>query len=123
MTCREKIKRFSELPEWTDFYFLPEPRFDDAAVAADLTPENRPRLQALRDAYAVLDPFDAPQLQDTLKAIASGFEVKAGVLVHPARVACTGRKVGPSLYHLFEVLGKERVIARFDAALSRMARD
>lgn len=120
MTCREKIKRFVEIPDWTDFYFLPEPRFDEAAVEANFTPENRPRLQALRDAYATVEPFDADALQGSLKAVASGLGVKNGVLVHPARVACTGRKVGPSLYHLFEVLGKDRVLARFDAALNRM---
>jgi len=38
--------------------------------------------------------------------------------VHPLRVACTGRAIGPSLYHLMEVLGQERVLARLDRALS-----
>ena len=47
-------------------------------------------------------------------------EVKNKVLVMPARVACTGSKVGPSLYHLFEVLGQAEVLKRFDAALARM---
>ena len=36
----------------------------------------------------------------------------AGVLVHPTRLACTGATAGPSLYHLMEVLGKERVLKR-----------
>jgi glutamyl-tRNA synthetase len=40
-----------------------------------------------------------------------------GALVHPVRLACTGRSVGPSLYHLMEVLGRERVLARLDRAL------
>jgi len=30
----------------------------------------------------------------------------------------TGSNVGPSLYHLLEVLGKEKVIGRIDRALS-----
>jgi glutamyl/glutaminyl-tRNA synthetase len=46
--------------------------------------------------------------------------VKNKVLVMPARVACTGSKVGPSLYHLIEVLGQAEVLKRFDAALARM---
>jgi glutamyl-tRNA synthetase len=41
-------------------------------------------------------------------------------LVHPTRLICTGRTVGPSLYHLMEVLGKERVLRRFDAALDKL---
>ena len=42
--------------------------------------------------------------------------VKAGELVHPARVAVSGRSVGPGLYEMFEVLGKDRTLARFEKA-------
>ena len=38
--------------------------------------------------------------------------MKAGVLVHPCRLAVTGNTAGPSLYHLLEVLGKEKVMAQ-----------
>jgi glutamyl-tRNA synthetase len=41
-------------------------------------------------------------------------------LVHPIRLACTGRKVGPSLFHLMEVLGKEKVLERTDVILKRL---
>ena len=44
--------------------------------------------------------------------------VKAGVLVHPVRLACTGNPSGPSLYHLLEVMGKERVMGRIEKALA-----
>jgi glutamyl-tRNA synthetase len=38
--------------------------------------------------------------------------------VHPTRLACTGNASGPSLYHLLEILGKERVLKRIDKALA-----
>ncbi len=44
--------------------------------------------------------------------------MKAGVLVHPCRLAVTGKPAGPSLYHLFEVLGKDKVMARIEKALA-----
>jgi len=43
--------------------------------------------------------------------------VKAGVLVHPVRLACPGNASGPSLYHLLEVIGKEKVMPRIEQAL------
>ena len=49
--------------------------------------------------------------------ISSG--VKVGVLIHPTRLAVTGNPHGPSLYHLLEVLGKEKVIQRIERALTR----
>ena len=36
--------------------------------------------------------------------------MKAGVLVHPTRLACCGNTAGPSLYHLLAILGKERAL-------------
>jgi len=43
--------------------------------------------------------------------------VKAGVLIHPTRLAVTGNPHGPSLYHLLEVIGKEKTMARIERAL------
>jgi glutamyl/glutaminyl-tRNA synthetase len=39
-------------------------------------------------------------------------------LVHPIRLATTGATAGPSLYHLLEILGRERVLRRIDQALT-----
>ena len=46
-------------------------------------------------------------------------QVKVGALVHPVRLATTGRTAGPSLYHLLEVLGREQTLTRMDRALQR----
>jgi glutamyl/glutaminyl-tRNA synthetase len=37
---------------------------------------------------------------------------------NPCRLAVTGKTSGPSLYHLLQVLGKERVLARIEKALA-----
>ena len=37
----------------------------------------------------------------------------------PSRLAVTGKPAGPSLYHLLEVLGKEKVMARIEMAFAR----
>jgi glutamyl/glutaminyl-tRNA synthetase len=61
-------------------------------------------------------------LEVALQSVAKACGVKNGVLVHPTRLACTGTTIGPSLYNLLEVLGRERVLRRLDAAL-RLAED
>ena len=81
-------------------------------------PENKPRVEKLRDAFGKLPAFDAASLEAALKAVAAELGVKAGVLVHPVRLACTGSPSGPSLYHLLEVIGKEVALARMERALA-----
>jgi glutamyl-tRNA synthetase len=113
-TCKGKKRLFSELADYGGFYFVKEVEYDREAAAKDFTPENRERLRKLREVFAGLTSFDAATLENSLKETAKQLGVKAGVLVHPTRLACTGKTAGPSLYHLLEVLGKERVLQRLD---------
>jgi glutamyl-tRNA synthetase len=119
-TCKEKIKLFSDLAPLCAFYFADEFDYEPEAVKKDFVPTNKPRLLTLREAFAQLEKFDVDALANTLKAVAARLGVKTGDIVHPTRLACTGRSIGPSLYHLLEVLGKERVLQRLDRALSKM---
>jgi glutamyl-tRNA synthetase len=119
-TCKGKFKLFGELPAYAGFYFKEEIEYDPVAAQKDFAPENKPRLAKLREALAKLEPFDADPIGATLKAVALELGVKAGVLVHPTRLACCGNPAGPSLYHLLAILGKERALQRIDRALARM---
>jgi glutamyl-tRNA synthetase len=116
-TCRGKLRIFSELPGYAGFYFRKEVRYDAEAAGKQFTAENRPRLEAVREAFAGLKDFSAGGIEGAMKATAAGLGVKVGVLVHPTRLALTGATAGPSLYHLIEVLGREEALGRIDAAL------
>jgi glutamyl-tRNA synthetase len=116
-TCQGKIKRFSDLAAYAGFYFSDEVKMDPAAAEKEFTPEAKARLKKLRDALAALADFTAAGVERTLKAVAAELGVKAGLLVHPTRLASTGAAAGPSLYHLMEVLGKQTVLKRLDAQI------
>jgi glutamyl-tRNA synthetase len=117
-TCKGKINTFDELPAYCEFYFTDDFDFNPEGVAKYFTTENKPRLKAVRDALSALEKFDADNIETTLKSTASKLGVKVGAIVHTTRLAVTGSNVGPSLYHLLEVLGKQKVLTRIDRALS-----
>jgi len=115
---KEKIKLGRELPEWMGYFFREDFPFDPAAVKKVFTPEGLTNLAKLRERLGQLDAtgFGAPELENEFKALAAGIGQKVGALIHPTRLAVSGRSVGPSLYHLLEVLGKERVLSRISRA-------
>lgn len=117
-TCQEKLKTLCDITTFADFYFLEEVAIDEEAAKKDFVAANKPPIETLRIAFAESPTFDAASVEMTLKTVASKLGIKPKVLVHPLRLACTGRKVGPSLYHLVEVIGKERVLKRLDRALT-----
>jgi glutamyl-tRNA synthetase len=117
-TCKGKINIFDELPAYCGFYFTDNFDYDPQGVAKHFTAQNKPRLQAIRDALSASEKFDHDNIEMGLKSTATKLGVKFGAIVHPTRLAVTGSNIGPSLYHSLEVLGKEKVLARIDRALS-----
>ena len=120
---KQKIKLFKDVPEWTAYFFTEEYEFDPEAVNKVFgKPEAATHLRALRDEFARIDKWNLEMLESALKSLAQKLGCKTGDLVHPARVAVSGRSVGPSLYHMLEVMGKERVLARFDRMTATLAK-
>lgn len=115
-TCQEKVKLFSDIPPFINFYFR-----DVTDYEKQFTAENKPHLERLRDVFAQLSSFDAASLEASLKSVAAGLNVKTGALVHPLRLACTGKSIGPSLYHLIEILGRQTVLQRLERAISQIS--
>src|SRR5438128_4103104 len=117
--CKGKINTFDELPAYCGFYFTDSLDYDTEGERKHFTAENKPRLKAVREALSALEKFNAAEIETALKGAAKKLGVKVGAIVHPIRLAVTGSNVGPSLYHLLEVLGKEKVLARIDHAQTK----
>ncbi len=47
-------------------------------------------------------------------SVAEALGLKAGALIHAARVAVTGRTTSPGLFEMLALLGRETVVARLD---------
>ena len=112
-----KVVRLSEVGKRIGFFYQDDFPIEPDAAEKLQKPGAIEALTALRDAFAGLEDWKAATLEAKLKELAAARGVKVGELVHPARAAASGRTVGPSLYHMLEVLGKERVLTRFERAL------
>jgi len=105
-------------PEVADRYGPDElvpPKVDAAATAAALT--------RARDELAAVAPddFAAAELEARCRRAAEEMGWKAGDFFKPMRIAITGRSVSPPLFGSMELLGRERCLARIDAALAKLA--
>jgi glutamyl-tRNA synthetase len=119
---KEKIKLFKDVPDWIGYFFTEEFPLEPEAVEKTLNqPGAIDRLGRLREKYAELDDWVAASLETALKELGASIGCKIGELVHPARVAVSGRSIGPSLYHMLEVMGKPRVLRRMDRVLQKFA--
>jgi len=108
---------------WADvataaYFFREEFPVDADAYAKRLgTPEARAQLAALTAQYANLPSFDATALETALRTTAESLGLKPADLIHPVRLAVSGQPGGPSLFHLLETIGRNRVLNRLNKAI------
>jgi glutamyl-tRNA synthetase len=118
---RSRARTLKELAELAVIFFQDELAYDPAAAAKFLKDPDLPgHLEALRDRWARLPRFDKEALEAELRSLAGERGLKAGALIHPARLALSAASAGPPLFDLVEVMGRaaaDRHLARFVAFL------
>ena len=55
-------------------------------------------------------------MEDALRRIAEHKGLSGAAVIHPIRVAVTGKAVGPGIFETLVLLGKEKTLARLDKA-------
>jgi glutamyl-tRNA synthetase len=118
---RQRARDLRQLAEVVAPYFQDEIEYDSEATDTYRSdPELPELLDALRESYRAVEPFEIDPLDQALRALAEEREVKAGRLIHPLRMALSGQKAGPPVFDLVEVMGRERTdhhLARFQEHL------
>ena len=114
-------QRFYTLKDFTGqgrAYFADDFEFDSQAVAKNLKKEPRLKelLPALAESLEKVEPWTTETIERALREFAESAGVKAGLLINASRTALTGQAVGPSMFDLFEVIGRGRSARRLRAA-------
>jgi glutamyl-tRNA synthetase len=117
--AQSRVAVLSEITALVDFLFRPEPVHDEASWAKAMTGPAPDLLRAALAGYADA-PWQAEELKARLEAVGAERGLKLGKAQAPVRVAVTGRTVGLPLFESLAVLGRERTLARLEAALARL---
>jgi nondiscriminating glutamyl-tRNA synthetase len=121
MLEQEKLVVLSEAPGLIDFFLQDPVRFDPEAVEKVLKKEGAQAvLEGITASFAGLDALTATNTEAACREYAAAHQIKTGQVFHPVRVAVSGRTKGPSLFHMLEVLGKERVLTRIQHSISHV---
>jgi glutamyl-tRNA synthetase len=73
--------------------------------------------RALVAQYETLPAWSVAPLEQTLRALAEETGIPAGKLIHPVRLAVSGREATPGLFEVLELLGRDRTLARMSRFL------
>ena len=100
---QEKIETFGDFPAFAGFLFARvEP---GTSVDGEVLP-------AAADVLAEVEPFEAGEIEATLRELAERLGLKPRDAFQPIRLAVTGSNVSPGLFESLELLGREESLLR-----------
>jgi glutamyl-tRNA synthetase len=118
---RERAKTLKEMAHNSRFFFVERVEIDPKAAAKHLTADAPALLVAARAQLAALPEWTAAAIHTCINALAATLQLGLGNVAQPLRVAVTGTAVSPPIDATLALLGRERALARIDAALKQLS--
>ena len=116
-----RFRNFIQFIEYTDYFFTDKIDIEPQAFQNVLNKQGVPDiLQALQGQLFSLEYWNEENIENTVREVASSLQIKGGQIIHPTRVALSGKKVGPGLFEMMVVLGKEKTVKRLKEAVEKI---
>jgi glutamyl-tRNA synthetase len=118
-----RARTLREMAEQMAVYFVAdeELEYEPDAVRKHLKGDELPaRLKELHRALAAAEPFDVATAEQALRKLADEFGIGAAKLIHPLRLALTGKGASPPVFDVAVLLGKENTLRRLERLIDRL---
>ena len=110
---KERTRTLEDLISVYKIFFADMLEYDEKAVEKYLKkPNSKDIMNRCKAAVETCAKFDKVSLEEVYRKLADELKIKAAELIHPTRVAISGKTVGAGLFDLMELLGREKVIKR-----------
>jgi nondiscriminating glutamyl-tRNA synthetase len=116
--CQEKLSTLNQIVELSDFFFRDVGEYEAKPAKKHWQNEEAATLMTqLIACMEGVDEWNRDVLKTAYQGLGEEIEVGLGKLVHPTRLALTGKSVGPGLFELAELLGKKECLLRMGRGL------
>ncbi|MBU1922966.1 MAG: glutamate--tRNA ligase [Candidatus Omnitrophica bacterium] len=107
-----RLSRLNDFLDWADFFFIEEIKIDPLAQEKFLSKDLSREFKLFIAELEGLSSFSAVNIEKSFRDLVEKLNIEAKVLIHPLRVALTGKTIGPGLFELIYYLGLERTKRR-----------
>lgn len=115
---RDRAKTMAEMADKSLFAYGDIEEYAEKAAQKHLKPAAVEGLKAARNRLADVDPWESEAIHEAIVSTAEAVGIKLGKLAQPLRVAVTGSDMSPSIDATLLLVGRDRTLARIDAAIA-----
>jgi glutamyl-tRNA synthetase len=114
---RERLRRFSEAPQKTAYFFRDPEKLDEKGKRKYWQPPLPDAVRILTDRLKEVEPWTREALEQCFDRFAGERNLSRSDLIHPVRLAVTGGTASPGIFEVLEILGRETTLRRLQKAL------
>ena len=107
-----RIHLTSDLFDVGRYMFRDPEEYDPKGMRKNFKPGIDDRIEVLANDFGNLNRWDADSIEEVVRERSTMWEISAGKLIHPLRLAASGVTGGPSLFDMLAALGRETVVRR-----------
>jgi len=115
---KERLFLLSQFWELGSYFFVQPKQYDidgfTKYVKKGRAEIKRERIEEVIKAFKNLKKFGREAIEVCVRDVAEDVGIQPAFIIHPIRFALTGKTVGPGLFELMEILGKEECIERLE---------
>lgn len=109
-----RLSVLNDFVDWADFFFLKEIKIEPAAEKKFLSQDHSREFKLFVDRLESLDKFDIISIESSFRDMIKELNIEAKALIHPIRVALTGKTIGPGLFEVIYYLDRQRTKERLE---------
>lgn len=114
-----RIKTFAEFIELTDYFFKDNFAVDEKGRKKYLDrDEHKANIRAFINILEKEENFSYQNIENICRKFAEEHQLKAADIIHPMRMAVSGKMKGAGLFEIMELLGRKKVLERIRKAVS-----
>ena len=121
-TLQPRSETLQDMAQQALFYFQDDVVYDQKAAAKFLKPQAREAIRLLITEFENMETFTESELEKAFQSVMAQTALKLGKIAQPVRVALTGRTASPGIFEITEIIGRDKVLARLQAALAYIDR-
>ncbi|HHX22635.1 MAG: glutamate--tRNA ligase [Tepidanaerobacteraceae bacterium] len=115
---RDRAKTLDELADTIAFFFKDITEYEEKGIKKHFSKNDAAKLLTLgADALEELEEFTHDKTEEAFRNLTAEMGVKTAKLIHPTRLAISGRTIGPGLFDIIVLLGKEVTVKRMRKAV------
>ena len=113
----ERVSFVKDYINNSPYFFEPPTSYDEDVIKKRWKDDSVKLLENYSSKIAQLNNPTKEDFEFALKQVAEEAECGAGRIIHPVRIATSGVGIGPGVYDLLLIIGKDEVISRINKAI------